>query len=545
MNIGIDFDNTIAKYDSLFQKVAQTNKFVLKNLHGYGKNELRDYLRSQPDGEKAWMKLQGLVYGKYMLGAEMMPGVANFFLSCKAQNYRIVIVSHKTKYGHFDAEKILLRREALKWMKTKHFFDPDYFGINKNDVFFADTREEKVKKIGSLKCDWFIDDLPEVFEEKIFPSDTKRILFGHYNPELFHNITILNSWRKISEKIIGEITYKDIVAWSKQVAVAPVKKIEKIPGRGNSNVYKVIDSDGKCYALKYYPDNILDKRTRLKTEFSALRLLNQHNIINIPKAIVKNDDLNLGLYEWINGANITKPSVNDLDQAIDFIGQLYTLSQKIEGKDIDRASEACLSINGLVSQIEMRLLRLKQEAKYFQELSKFLKYVFEPLWTDLKEESISIWPPESMDRCLPQKKQILSPSDFGFHNCLKLENGMLSFLDFDYFGWDDPVKLTADFIWHPAMNLNSELKTKWREAMLKLFSHDHQFESRLNATIHFYGMRWAMIVLNEFLPEFGKQRKEASGMKNYNFKKSQKIQLNKAKHYCEIVRDAGLKVTYA
>ena len=57
----------------------------------------------------------------------------------------------------------------------------------------------------------------------------------------------------------------------------------------------------------------------------------------------------------------------DSYQAIDFIGQLYTLSQKIEGKDIDRASEACLSINGLVSQIEMRLLRLKQEAKYFQE----------------------------------------------------------------------------------------------------------------------------------------------------------------------------------
>ena len=41
MNIGIDFDNTIAKYDSLFQKVAQTNKFVLKNLHGYGNILLR------------------------------------------------------------------------------------------------------------------------------------------------------------------------------------------------------------------------------------------------------------------------------------------------------------------------------------------------------------------------------------------------------------------------------------------------------------------------------------------------------------------------
>ena len=101
---------------------------------------------------------------------------------------------------------------------------------------------------------------------------------------------------------------------------------------------------------------------------------------------------------------------------------------------------------------------------------------------------------------------------------------MLTFLDFDYFGWDDPVKLTADFIWHPAMNLNTELKEQWQEAMLDLFSNDSQFESRLNATMPLYGLRWAMIVLNEFLPDFAKRRREAGGVENYNLEKSQKIQ---------------------
>ena len=102
MNIGIDFDNTIASYDKLFHEVALDENYIDKSWDGSGKTKLRNYLRSQPDGEKTWMKLQGLVYGKYMHGAKMMPGVANFFLSCKVRNYRILIVSHKTEYGHYD-----------------------------------------------------------------------------------------------------------------------------------------------------------------------------------------------------------------------------------------------------------------------------------------------------------------------------------------------------------------------------------------------------------------------------------------------------------
>ena len=136
MNIGIDFDNTIAYYDTLFREVAMDEGIIDGNWEDKRKTELRDYLRRQPNGEKSWMKLQGLVYGKYMLGAKMMSGVANFFLSCNVRGHKIFIVSHKTEYGHFDLEKISLRREALKWMKMKSFFDPQYFGINKENVFF-------------------------------------------------------------------------------------------------------------------------------------------------------------------------------------------------------------------------------------------------------------------------------------------------------------------------------------------------------------------------------------------------------------------------
>ena len=65
MIIGIDFDNTIARYDSLFKKVAKMNGLIHKNWKGKNKKELRDHLRQQPNGEVSWMKLQGLVYGYF------------------------------------------------------------------------------------------------------------------------------------------------------------------------------------------------------------------------------------------------------------------------------------------------------------------------------------------------------------------------------------------------------------------------------------------------------------------------------------------------
>ena len=135
MNIGIDFDNTIASYDKLFHEVALDENYIDRSWDGSGKTKLRNYLRSQPDGEKTWMKLQGLVYGKYMHCAEMMPGVANFILSCKLRNHKVFIVSHKTEYGHYDSTRTPLRNIAFDWMSSQGFFNQNVFGLNPEKVF--------------------------------------------------------------------------------------------------------------------------------------------------------------------------------------------------------------------------------------------------------------------------------------------------------------------------------------------------------------------------------------------------------------------------
>ncbi len=107
---------------------------------------------------------------------------------------------------------------------------------------------------------------------------------------------------------------------------------------------------------------------------------------------------------------------------------------------------------------------------------------------------------------LPHPQRSLVPSDFGFHNALRDEKGRLTFIDFEYFGWDDPVKLTADVLLHPGTRIAPELLTRFRTAAKKLYGKDPDFATRLDAFHSLFGLRWVLILLNEFHPERWRRR---------------------------------------
>ena len=52
---------------------------------------------------------------------------------------------------------------ALGFMRKYGFFDEDILNLSVDSVYFEMTREEKVKRIESLQCTHFIDDLEEIF----------------------------------------------------------------------------------------------------------------------------------------------------------------------------------------------------------------------------------------------------------------------------------------------------------------------------------------------------------------------------------------------
>jgi hypothetical protein len=173
--IGIDLDNTLVCYDDLFHIAAREERLIKPSLPK-SKEKIRDAIRLLPDGEARWTRLQAIVYGPRMGGAELFQGAGDFLRRCAAGGVRTVIVSHKTRFAALDGVRVDLRRSALQWLETAGFFSE--FGLSRRDVFFESTREGKIKRVQALRCTDFIDDLVEVFAGGAFPPRTRQLLFA-------------------------------------------------------------------------------------------------------------------------------------------------------------------------------------------------------------------------------------------------------------------------------------------------------------------------------------------------------------------------------
>jgi hypothetical protein len=200
MRIGIDFDNTLVTYDEVFASAAASFADIAPGT-GRQKREIRDYLRTLPEGELTWQRLQGFVYGKGIAGAEMFSGADQFLRRCRAAGADVVIVSHKTEYGHHDPEWVNLRDAARGWMTAKGFFAVDGYGIPEGNLFFEATRAGKLQRIAQLDCDCFIDDLEEVLDDPDFPRGVRRILFAQVPPAGAPPYPVCRSWAEI-EKLV-------------------------------------------------------------------------------------------------------------------------------------------------------------------------------------------------------------------------------------------------------------------------------------------------------------------------------------------------------
>lgn len=178
MRIGFDFDNTIVSYDELFHSVAVEQSLVPLDTP-ISKIAVRDHLR-KIDNEAAWTELQGYVYGARMAQAAAYSGAVEFIRLAR-EKADLVIVSHKTKHP-FLGPQYDLHAAAGGWIASSlvdgasPLFDTEH-------VFFELTKEAKIARIAACKCDYFIDDLPEILSMPGFPEHTQRLLF---DPESVH-----------------------------------------------------------------------------------------------------------------------------------------------------------------------------------------------------------------------------------------------------------------------------------------------------------------------------------------------------------------------
>lgn len=537
MKIGIDLDNTLVDYEDAFLAAAESLHVVLQPAVR-SKSQIRDFLRSQPDGEIKWQRLQGLAYGQCVQAhAKLYPGVKRFLWRCRQKGHNLTVVSHKTEYGHGDVEKVPLRKVAAEFLAAQGLMGTQDALIK--EVIFKNTYEEKIACIKNQSFDWFIDDLPEVICDLDGVEGLKGIRFDTATNQNAQStadqksITSLSDWQQIDARINGEWTIPEIHQLSRQLMKQEASAIERLSAGGNSGVYKLDIPESASIKLKIYP--VDSKHDRLFSEFTATKGISSQGTQYVSRPLAQDIELGIGVYEWIEGDPVKTPGQKDIDACLKFLGSLHAMRNSPLFLNVSQASAACFSGRDIEMQIKHRLRQFELSRTQHAELERFFSGAFLPAFEELLKWSRDHWPSDDgFDSQLSRARQTLSPSDFGFHNTIRRPDGSLAFLDLEYFGWDDPVKLISDVSFHPGMSLSDEQKSSWLKGALGVYG--EHLSRRLKVSRPLYGLIWCLIMLNDFRPEIWQRRLLADDSKREIKQETRNRQLARAQALLQEIR---------
>jgi len=309
--------------------------------------------------------------------------------------------------------------------------------------------------------------------------------------------------------------HAEAVAALERLLGARVAGVQKIGSGGNSRVYRV-DAASGVFAAKFYFQRTADGRDRLAMEYGALEFLWRNGLRCIPRPIAADRAQQIAVYQYIEGAERAAEAVrpDDIDALTDFLAELRRLAASGTATGLPDAAEAAFTVAGVAANIHRRLDLLRaaggDEAAY-AGLGRFLSRDFEPALERWSQQARELLGATAWDEPIAAASRTLSPSDFGFHNALIRPDGSVVFVDFEYFGWDDPAKMISDFAWHPRSTMAPALKHRFVGRMRTAFAGVAGLDARLEAVFPLFGLKWCMILLNEFRPENLARRRYASG----------------------------------
>jgi hypothetical protein len=292
-----------------------------------------------------------------------------------------------------------------------------------------------------------------------------------------------------------------------RLAPAPVTAIEEVRKGGNSRVFKLTTARG-VYALKKYPAD--DRRDRQGAEARALAFFARAKLGRTPHLVTADHERRASLLSWIEGAATAQVSDGDVGQFAEFQIDLDRAIDAQTRREIGPAAEACLSGERILSHIRVRCGPLTAFGTQLPELGAFLKTRFLPALTAAEARARRSYHALGLDFAADRLAgdQTLIASDFGAHNALRGADGKLTFLDFEYFGWDDPLTSVGNFVLHPGMQLTPAQRALYRDRLLAHFGTEHA--RRLAALLPLFALRWCAIVLSELLPERRAHRSRAT-----------------------------------
>lgn len=309
-----------------------------------------------------------------------------------------------------------------------------------------------------------------------------------------------------------------------------------VKGGMNNQIFKMVDGSGKAYLLKIYTK---DGKNRLEREYQACEFLSKNNF-SVPKVYYKDDKLYYGIYSFEEGETKLSSELeeNEIEAMVDFIVRLEGCRPSYSS--FLPADMACFCLDDYFRNIGSRLKMLEEnigkkdfdtDALSFIKENDIINYIKNKRDSLLKEISTS-----GLSDRLSEKQRTLSPVDFGPHNMLFRGGKPPVFIDFEKFGWDDPVRLIALFVNHiktAGMTLEKKkffLNLYFRKSKLSGF-----YKKRFSLVVRIDALDWLTMVVCALTPEKIKHYLSV----NSDFKRSEYVNLQIKETECRIKEMKG------
>lgn len=278
----------------------------------------------------------------------------------------------------------------------------------------------------------------------------------------------------------------------------PLLAIVPLIGGANNRVFRLDLDGGSPLILKSYFHHDQDLRPRLQMEFSFLSYAWDQGIRCIPQPLYQAPDQHLALYTHLDGklATSAHARLSFIEAASSFLAELNRNPAK--GRHLLYASEACLQCSDYIQTVEKKLNWLLSSPQEEKNLHSFLKKRLLPEWAQVKNKVCKA----DLHALDPTPKElILTPSDFGLHNVLVSSVSDCTrycFIDFEYAGWDDPVKTICDFFLQPKIPISWRFFDFFFNAMAQWVPDRGKIVERTRLMLSVCKIKWCCIILNVF-----------------------------------------------
>jgi hypothetical protein len=259
-------------------------------------------------------------------------------------------------------------------------------------------------------------------------------------------------------------------------------KVSKLSSGRNAGAF-LIKSSESTMVLKSY-QQVSDNHGRFVREKLFLEFCLEKEIFCVPKIIDYDYKSKQILLEYLGNSDELEISTGVCVALFEFVKRLNENSDE----KFYYAKDAYLDKMNICLDIQRRIQRISK-----MQLTSPLKLYFGEVTNNFLKSSFRALDKQPSQSGLETKLvRFISPSDVGLHNMLFIKKRYY-FIDFEYSGYDNPLKFFCDFVANPSNNVGESLLPTVIDLFQKFF--EVQFHESIFNTLKFFYIKWSLILI--------------------------------------------------